>query len=681
MNFFYSPSLRQFVKSLTDLRQAGMPVFSGPIESLTIAFVADGGGALALTEAVGVFGISKRSDITSTLALSTTWTLAENNQSATASLEVDTIETRVALDSGPINTFVDCLAQFGLGHSGQPAVNSNFLYCRILNSVVRPEGEPPSVSTMVLWAWLKNAIAAGTGLTKTADDTAHTLSLAITDPAILASQLDTDSAFTTNSDLKVPSQKAVKTALATEAATRANADSANAAAISAETSARTTAVAAKLNSSARGAANGVAPLDSTSKVPAANLPSYVDDVLEFANLAAMPNPGETGKICVALDSNRTYRWSGSAYVEVSATPAFANQTEAEAGADNTKLMTPLRTAEAIAANAYSLPAPGVSTLGGVMRNVGSGNQFVNGVDSNGALLYAAPVLPPSVRFVQVHAQLSGYTQDPTPATPPPDLVIQVYNSGSNGFFYINATGLPQLNFTVAGSDPGDGSCWLFQDGGGMSQYGSSLQICNYINSNWTDGSVTPVWNGIDRVTLRAIPTGSSQSISGTSASSAVNVSGGGNGTDAQPGVGKRAYAFMLQPQEGFKHQLLSIEVNSNIRGNHIGAQDLFDGTLFITGMNDTENATVRYPKLVTEMDAWVRGCLGGLVVYIVEDAIVDGNSADVFIDALLIPVEKANIFIDYVCQGSDKYARYTNGSGGFTLTLVESNSNSCGYTP
>jgi hypothetical protein len=49
---------------------------------------------------------------------------------------------------------------------------------------------------------------------------------------------------------------------------------------------------------------------------AARLPSYVDDVLEYANLAGFPGTGETGKIYVALDTNKTYRWSGSAYVYI-----------------------------------------------------------------------------------------------------------------------------------------------------------------------------------------------------------------------------------------------------------------------------------------------------------------------------------------------------------------------------
>ena len=59
------------------------------------------------------------------------------------------------------------------------------------------------------------------------------------------------------------------------------------------------------------------PLNSASKIDSIYLPSYVDDVLEYANLAAFPTIGETGKIYVTLDTNKIYRWSGSAYVEIS----------------------------------------------------------------------------------------------------------------------------------------------------------------------------------------------------------------------------------------------------------------------------------------------------------------------------------------------------------------------------
>lgn len=66
----------------------------------------------------------------------------------------------------------------------------------------------------------------------------------------------------------------------------------------------------------KGVANGYAGLDATGKVPAGQLPSYVDDVLEFANLAGFPITGETGKIYIAVDTNKTYRWSGSTYIYI-----------------------------------------------------------------------------------------------------------------------------------------------------------------------------------------------------------------------------------------------------------------------------------------------------------------------------------------------------------------------------
>ena len=53
------------------------------------------------------------------------------------------------------------------------------------------------------------------------------------------------------------------------------------------------------------------------KIPAAQLPSYVDDVLEYASVSAFPATGESGKIYISTDTNKTYRWGGSAYVEIS----------------------------------------------------------------------------------------------------------------------------------------------------------------------------------------------------------------------------------------------------------------------------------------------------------------------------------------------------------------------------
>lgn len=86
----------------------------------------------------------------------------------------------------------------------------------------------------------------------------------------------------------------------------------------------------------KGVNNGYASLDNAGKVPTGQLPSYVDDVLEFANLAGFPITGETGKIYVAIDTGIIYRWSGSVYIEISSdtqavwgniTGTLSNQTD------------------------------------------------------------------------------------------------------------------------------------------------------------------------------------------------------------------------------------------------------------------------------------------------------------------------------------------------------------------
>ena len=66
-----------------------------------------------------------------------------------------------------------------------------------------------------------------------------------------------------------------------------------------------------------GAANGVASLDASGRIPASQIPGGFDNIEEYDNLAAFPTTGEDGKIYVAKDTNLTYRWTGSQYVEIS----------------------------------------------------------------------------------------------------------------------------------------------------------------------------------------------------------------------------------------------------------------------------------------------------------------------------------------------------------------------------
>ncbi|WP_304393450.1 hypothetical protein [uncultured Clostridium sp.] len=81
----------------------------------------------------------------------------------------------------------------------------------------------------------------------------------------------------------------------------------------------------------------VAELDENGKIPTSQLPSYVDDVLEFENKAAFPTTGESGKIYVAKDTNLTWRWSGTDYVEISQSIALGETSSTAFRGDYGKL--------------------------------------------------------------------------------------------------------------------------------------------------------------------------------------------------------------------------------------------------------------------------------------------------------------------------------------------------------
>ena len=95
----------------------------------------------------------------------------------------------------------------------------------------------------------------------------------------------------------------------------------------------------------------LAILDESNLIKSDFLPSYVDDVLEFANYASLPVTGEQGKIYITIDDNSQYRWTGTKYSSFNNPLDYATQAEAEAGTDNIKVMTALRVKESILANA------------------------------------------------------------------------------------------------------------------------------------------------------------------------------------------------------------------------------------------------------------------------------------------------------------------------------------------
>ena len=132
------------------------------------------------------------------------------------------------------------------------------------------------------------------------------------------------------------------------------------------------------NAANKGAASGYAPLDATSKISSTYLPSYVDDVLEYANLAALPVTGTAGLIYVTVDTNKTYRWSGSAYVEISASPG---STDAVTEGTNNKYYTDTRARAALSATqnlTYN------STTGVITGPVLSGYAPLTGTGTSGS---------------------------------------------------------------------------------------------------------------------------------------------------------------------------------------------------------------------------------------------------------------------------------------------------------
>ncbi len=120
-----------------------------------------------------------------------------------------------------------------------------------------------------------------------------------------------------------------------------------------------------------GVANGVATLGADGKVPSGQLPSYVDDVLEYENKTSFPSTGETGKIYVAKDTNLTYRWSGTAYVEISASLALGETSStAYAGDKGKALATRLTAVEEKA----TTNATNVSSVGTRVTNIENGTK-------------------------------------------------------------------------------------------------------------------------------------------------------------------------------------------------------------------------------------------------------------------------------------------------------------------
>ncbi|TWC11433.1 hypothetical protein FBY06_14422 [Pseudomonas sp. SJZ085] len=141
----------------------------------------------------------------------------------------------------------------------------------------------------------------------------------------------------------------------------------------------------------KGQPDGVATLDSSGVVPASQLPSYVDDVLEFASAAAFPVTGETGKIYVAINTNSQYRWSGSQYIQLSASPG---STDAVPEGSVNKYWTNARTVASVLAGLVTTNPAVVAATDSILAAIGKlqrqisdalatlGNKATNGANGD-----------------------------------------------------------------------------------------------------------------------------------------------------------------------------------------------------------------------------------------------------------------------------------------------------------
>jgi len=146
---------------------------------------------------------------------------------------------------------------------------------------------------------------------------------------------------------------------------------------------------AQVKRSEMGVASGVATLDSSGKVPSSQLPSYVDDVLEYDAKSSFPTTGETGKIYVDKTTNLTYRWSGTAYVEISpslalgetSSTAYAGDKGKQNATDIATLKTSVATAQSTADTAKTNAATAQSTADTAKTNAATAQSTADAAKS------------------------------------------------------------------------------------------------------------------------------------------------------------------------------------------------------------------------------------------------------------------------------------------------------------
>lgn len=179
------------------------------------------------------------------------------------------------------------------------------------------------------------------------------------------------------------------------------------------------------NPANKGTAGGYVPLDGTAKIATNYLPSYVDDVVEYANLGALPTSGETGKIYVALDTNKTYRWTGSVYVEISPSPG---STDAVAEGSTNLYFTNERAVSALAGAIVAVKTEAASSaaadteVDNVLYVAKNGSDTNNGKSLANPYLTIKAALAAATAKTTVFVKSGDYTEN-NPVTVPRNVSI------------------------------------------------------------------------------------------------------------------------------------------------------------------------------------------------------------------------------------------------------------------
>lgn len=503
--------------------------------------------------------------------------------------------------------------------------------------------------------WLKGEIQAGANITVTADDVAGTLT--------------------------IESSCASEAELATEAGVRAAADTALQANINAEATAR-----ANADTTLQGHIDGKANTSHTHDASAivsgtldpARIPVLYDGIhiTSSGALSALTSDQQNaitnGAIVTTTDGKRwCYTGSGSKTLQASyiLLADLAPDWSTISGKPSTFPPS-------------ALPAPTTTVLGGVKRNTGNSGQFVSGIGSDGALLFATPAGGGGGgTIVRAAVTLQGTTSSDTPSTAPGPLYIYINDRGPTlltvTYIVSGETGFNRV-FTIGYTDPADGTTFIdiSESGGPVSL---ATQLASYLYYDCaTANNISFSYDYSQTLTLTTNYAGSNSSITATCDNPYVcSISGGGSGTDDIPASGQISTARLLGNVSGKIIRLISVWAASSGLGQFVTLVDDYDNANIVPPIPDTGGAlVVQQPDNVT-IDKFFGACRGNIKASFGSG--VTGGSASIYIIAEIVAVPDSGTFLYYTCLGLSYVAVIADGSGGTYTTTIESNSTNCGY--